>query len=299
MEDDLVLGLGGRADREPGQQRAEQQPESDEERSGGTVTAVPTPSTEPPAVPFPGRRPFPSPTPSTASTGRTPITGWAGTTPRCSTTSSPSGLSTTRRLLIWTPFGSALKAEMLSRLPTDDESARWSRRRFTYWTRHPVNSDYAELRRLNHDSDAGSTTESESSSLIFDIAAEDRGTGYLDLGVTLGQSGRGPARLQRRHRRATRSSSCASATCAPARTCPTVCRAATTAVRGAPTRSGSSTPCTTRRTGPSRSGATGSAPTRPTTSGRARGAGRALRARPPRHPQRRPGRDLEREPVDR
>ncbi len=80
---------------------------------------------------------------------------------------------------------SALKAEMLSRLPAVDESARWSRRRFTYWTRHPVNSDYAELWRLNHDSDAGSTTESESSSLFFDIAAEDRGTGYLDLGLTL------------------------------------------------------------------------------------------------------------------
>ena len=30
-------------------------------------------------------------------------------------------------------------------VPTADESARWSRRRFTYWTRHPVNSDYAEL----------------------------------------------------------------------------------------------------------------------------------------------------------
>ena len=74
---------------------------------------------------------------------------------------------------------------MLSRLPTDDESARWSRRRFTYWTRHPVNSDYAELWRLNHDSDSGSTTESESSSLFFDIGAQDRGTGYLDLGVTL------------------------------------------------------------------------------------------------------------------
>jgi oligopeptidase B len=82
-------------------------------------------------------------------------------------------------------LGSALKAEMLSRLPTDDESPRWSRRRFTYWTRHPVNSDYAELRRLNHDPEAGSTTESESSSLIFDIGAEDRGTGYLDVGLTL------------------------------------------------------------------------------------------------------------------
>jgi oligopeptidase B len=79
---------------------------------------------------------------------------------------------------------SALTAEMLSRLPTDDESPRWSRRRFTYWTRHPANSDYAELWRLNHDSDPGSTTDSESFSLFFDINAEDRGTGYLDLGVT-------------------------------------------------------------------------------------------------------------------
>ncbi|HEX4471320.1 MAG TPA: prolyl oligopeptidase family serine peptidase [Nocardioides sp.] len=83
------------------------------------------------------------------------------------------------------PLRSTLKAEMLSRLSSDDESARWDRRRFTYWTRHPVNSDYAELRRLNHDSDAGSTTDSESSSLFFDINAEDRGTGYLDLGFTV------------------------------------------------------------------------------------------------------------------
>jgi oligopeptidase B len=83
------------------------------------------------------------------------------------------------------PLRSALKADMLSRLPTVDESARWSRKRFTYWTRHPVNSDYAELWRLNHDSDARSTTESESSSLFFDIGAQDRGTGYLDLGMTI------------------------------------------------------------------------------------------------------------------
>jgi oligopeptidase B len=74
---------------------------------------------------------------------------------------------------------------MLSRLASDDESPRWSGRRFTYWTRHPANSDYAELWRLNHDSESGSTTESESSSLFFDINAEDRGTGYLDLGMTV------------------------------------------------------------------------------------------------------------------
>jgi oligopeptidase B len=82
------------------------------------------------------------------------------------------------------PLVSTLRSEMSSRLPTNDESARWSRSRFTYWTRHPVNSEYAELRRLNHDSDGRSTTESESSSLFFDIASLDAGTGYLDLGLT-------------------------------------------------------------------------------------------------------------------
>ncbi|MBO0845671.1 MAG: S9 family peptidase [Nocardioides sp.] len=83
-------------------------------------------------------------------------------------------------------FTSSLRREMLSRLPANDESSHWSRRRFTYWTRMPVNSDYAELRRrLNHDSEAGSTTDSESSSVFFDITAQDAGTGYLDLGLTL------------------------------------------------------------------------------------------------------------------
>jgi oligopeptidase B len=74
---------------------------------------------------------------------------------------------------------------MLSRLPVTDESARWSRRRFTYWTRHDVNSEYAELWRLNHGSTSGSTTDSEPSSLVLDIASLDAGTGYLDVGVTL------------------------------------------------------------------------------------------------------------------
>src|SRR4029077_18702224 len=50
---------------------------------------------------------------------------------------------------------------------------------------HPVNSDYAELRRLNHDSEVRSTTDSESTSLFFDIAAQDTGTGYRDLGLTV------------------------------------------------------------------------------------------------------------------
>ncbi len=82
------------------------------------------------------------------------------------------------------PLTSALRAQMLSRLPGTDESARWVRKRFTYWTRNRVNSEYAELWRLNHGSTAGSTTDSESS-LVLDIASLDEGTGYLDVGVTL------------------------------------------------------------------------------------------------------------------
>ena len=141
---------------------------------------------------------------------------------------------------------------MLSRLPSADESARWSRRRYTYWTRHPVNSDYAELWRLNHDSEGGSTTDSESSSMFFDISQQDVSTGYLDVGLTLvspdedllaysvdtdGRRGLRAPLPRPPHRR---------------RTCPTPWPAATTAAPGAPTRSGSSTPCTTRPTGPGR-----------------------------------------------
>ena len=73
---------------------------------------------------------------------------------------------------------------MLSRLPGTDESARWVRKRFTYWTRNHANSEYAELWRLNHGSTVGSTTDSETS-LLLDIASLDAGTGYLDVGVTL------------------------------------------------------------------------------------------------------------------
>ena len=79
------------------------------------------------------------------------------------------------------------------------------------------------------------------------------------------QPRRGPAGLVGRPATATRSTSCGSATCAPAPTSTRWCRAATTAVRGAPTRRGSSTRCTTRPTGPSRSGGTGSAARSPTT----------------------------------
>src|SRR4029079_5069687 len=165
VEDHLVLALGRSADREPGQQCGQQESERGQEGTGGTVTAVPTPT--PPTA---ARRPF---THTEHGVERPDPYHWLGgnepavldhlVAERAFYDASVAHLQS---------LGSTLKAEMLSRLPTDDESARWSRRRFSYWTRHPVNSDYVELRRLNHASGPGSTTESESSSLFFDVNAQ-------------------------------------------------------------------------------------------------------------------------------
>ena len=79
----------------------------------------------------------------------------------------------------------AMAAETHARMPAADESARWSRKRFTYWTRHPENRDYAELLRLNHGSEGESTTESESTSAFYDLATLADGSGHLDVAVTL------------------------------------------------------------------------------------------------------------------
>ena len=97
---------------------------------------------------------------------------------------------------------------------------------------------------------------------------------------------------------ATRSSSCASATCAPGRTCPTGSPAATTAGPGAPTRSGSSTPCTTRPTGRARCWRhrLGTDPADDVLVLEEPDA--ALRAQRAADPQRRARRDLGREPLD-
>ena len=186
MEDDLVLALGRRPDREARKKSGEQKSERHEQRSGGTVTAVTTSTpdaaaevTAPPVAP---RVPF---THSEHGVDRPDPYHWlGGDDPAVLDHLVAERAFYDASTVHLEPLRSALKAEMLSRLPAVDESARWPRRRFTYWTRHPVNSDYAELWRLNHDSEAGSTTDSESSSLFFDINAEDRGTGYLDLGIT-------------------------------------------------------------------------------------------------------------------
>ncbi len=187
MEDDLVLAVCRTPDREAGQQGGEEEPEGREEGPSGTVTGVPRLTTSPPSrstsPPIAARR-------SHVHAGHgierlDPYHWLGGEDPAVLEHLAAERAFYDVSVVHLDSLRSALKAEMLSRLPTVDESVRWSRRRFIYWTRHPVDSDYAELWRLNHDSEAGSTTESESSSLIFDINAQDRGTGYLDLGLTL------------------------------------------------------------------------------------------------------------------
>src|SRR5262249_50614514 len=153
LEDDRCLALRRCTDGETGQQHRQQQPQRHECRPGGTVTAVPNPPVAP-------RRPY---THTEHGLDRPDPYHWLGgdepavlghlVSERAFYDASTVHLGSLR---------STLKAEMLSRLPALDESAPWSRRRFTYWTRHPVNRDYAELWRLNHDSEGGSTTESES-----------------------------------------------------------------------------------------------------------------------------------------
>ncbi|GAA1146594.1 prolyl oligopeptidase family serine peptidase [Nocardioides aquiterrae] len=83
---------------------------------------------------------------------------------------------------------STLRAEMVARLPESDLSARWRRTRYAYYTAARTGSDYADLMRET----VGSATESEpdhAPEVVLDVESlatdPDRGTGYLDLGVTV------------------------------------------------------------------------------------------------------------------
>lgn len=83
---------------------------------------------------------------------------------------------------------SALRDEMVARLPEVDVSAPWRRTRFSYYTRAVEGNDYADLIREIR----GSETESKqnrSPEVILDVESlardPEHGTGYLELGVTL------------------------------------------------------------------------------------------------------------------
>lgn len=87
-----------------------------------------------------------------------------------------------------------LSAEMSSRLPSVEASAPWQRMRFCYYTEHPVDSDYAVLRRRNRGNRSHSETDfvefwqnsadiDDHAVLDFSSLADD--SGYLDVGLTL------------------------------------------------------------------------------------------------------------------
>jgi oligopeptidase B len=95
---------------------------------------------------------------------------------------------------------SALRSEMVSRLPEADESAPWRRTKFSYYTRHAPRNDYVDIYReipgtetiSTHDSapDAHIADEKRSEGpagpeLVLDVGALADDSGYLELGVTL------------------------------------------------------------------------------------------------------------------
>jgi oligopeptidase B len=83
---------------------------------------------------------------------------------------------------------SALRAEMTSRLPEADVSARWRRTRYAYYTEAGTGRDYADLVREISGSDIDSK-QNRAREVLLDVEslANDpvRGTGYLELGVTV------------------------------------------------------------------------------------------------------------------
>ena len=156
----------------------------------------------------------------------------------------------------------ACAAEMVVAAPRHRRARQAGRvTRFSYYTRHPREVTTANLfgksvpnRHLRDgfpSTNARSTTKTAvPAEVLLDIARPGRRQRLPRPRRDAREPRRGPARLLRRHRRATRSSRCGSATCAPARTSTRWSPAATTAAPGAPTRRGSSTPSTTRPTGP-------------------------------------------------
>ncbi len=110
------------------------------------------------------------------------------------------------------PLVSTLKAEMFSRLPPAEVSARWRRTRFSYYTVHLAGNDYAHIVREIHGIE---TVSKQISPVLGRLADENRtaGRGPARRRVAGGrqrlprargdprQPRRGPARLLRRHHR--------------------------------------------------------------------------------------------------
>ena len=90
---------------------------------------------------------------------------------------------------------STLKAEMFSRLPPAEVSARWRRTRFSYYTVHLAGNDYAHIVREIHGNETVSkqispvlgrlADENRSVEVLLDVGSLADDSGYLELGVTV------------------------------------------------------------------------------------------------------------------
>lgn len=97
------------------------------------------------------------------------------------------------------PLAQALTREMSSRVPPVDSSVSWRRARFSYYTRTPEGSEYAQLMRDLHKSTPADATESVAKSrpttesdakaptavVLLDPAALANGSAYVDLGACI------------------------------------------------------------------------------------------------------------------
>lgn len=90
-------------------------------------------------------------------------------------------------------LSSRLRSEMVSRVPDEERSSVWSRRRFSYYTRDARNRDYTTIWRESRNnlapggtiSAAESTGSDDFAHLVLDVNLLDEGTGYLDLGLSI------------------------------------------------------------------------------------------------------------------
>lgn len=97
-----------------------------------------------------------------------------------------------------------LASEMASRVPNDERSPSWDRSRYSYYTEHPVGSEYAVIRRRIRGNKSHSETKSVADQdftdvfrgpsdgadsggdeVVLDVGELDSGSGHLELGLAL------------------------------------------------------------------------------------------------------------------
>src|SRR5688500_11902420 len=92
------------------------------------------------------------------------------------------------------PLTTTLANEMSSRVPPTDTSVSWRLDKFSYYTRTPSGSEYTELCRTFHNSDASTATKSvgnapshddssPSDQVLLSVGSLAEGSSYVELGV--------------------------------------------------------------------------------------------------------------------